>query len=138
MNSFILGPFLFCLASLAAEAAKECCDTKIVENAPNENLNGVFTLKSAGMKRAALCMDGCVYVRDGEEFCFIEKPIAESAEVECKVGILTESSETHVFNSGVASQHRFHSSNHKSTNRSRNNKSRTNNNENDNSKSNNT
>ena len=88
MKSFIILPFLFCLASLTAESAKECCETKIVENAPNENLNGVFTLKSAGRKRATICMDGCVYVRDGEEFCFIEKPLAESAQVECKVCIL--------------------------------------------------
>ena len=31
-------------------------------------------------------MDGCVYERDGLEYCFISKPVAESADVVCEDG----------------------------------------------------
>ena len=58
-------------------AADDCCPIKTVKDAPGEDskLNGVYFLKAKEeIKRDALCSDGCVYTRDNEEYCFIDKP----------------------------------------------------------------
>merc|ERR1712168_1043797 len=65
---------------------EECCATKVVENSPDPSLDGTYTLASNGEKREDICMDGCVYERDGLEYCFISKPVAESADVVCEDG----------------------------------------------------
>jgi hypothetical protein len=62
---------------------EECCSTKVVENSPDPSLDGTYTLASDGEKREDICIDGCVYERDGLEYCFISKPVAESADVVC-------------------------------------------------------
>merc|ERR1712168_80555 len=65
---------------------EECCATKVVENSPDPSLDGTYTLASDGEKREDICIDGCVYERDGLEYCFISKPVAESADVVCDDG----------------------------------------------------
>merc|ERR1712088_230756 len=65
---------------------EECCSTKVVENSPDPSLDGTYTLASDGEKREDICIDGCVYERDGLEYCFISKPVAESADVVCDGG----------------------------------------------------
>merc|ERR1719391_1739168 len=65
---------------------EECCATKVVENSPDASLDGTYTLASDGEKREDICIDGCVYERDGLEYCFISKPVAESADVVCDDG----------------------------------------------------
>merc|ERR1711970_1017544 len=65
---------------------EECCSTKVVENSPDASLDGTYTLASDGEEREDICIDGCVYERDGLEYCFISKPIAESADVVCDDG----------------------------------------------------
>merc|ERR1711990_1279122 len=65
---------------------EECCATKVVENSPDASLDGTYTLASDGEKREDICIDGCVYERDGLEYCFISKPVAEAADVVCDDG----------------------------------------------------
>merc|ERR1712168_905545 len=65
---------------------EECCATKVVENSPDPSLDGTYTLASDGEKREDICIDGCVYERDGLEYCFISKPVAEAADVVCDDG----------------------------------------------------
>jgi len=66
--------------------AAECCKTKTVTNAPaaQEYLNGEYTLKSPGKdKPHENCADGCVYTKDGEDYCFMDVPKDESADIAC-------------------------------------------------------
>merc|ERR1711990_1313187 len=65
---------------------EECCSTKVVKDSPDSSLDGTYTLASNGAKREDICIDGCVYERDGLEYCFISKPVAESADVVCDDG----------------------------------------------------
>merc|ERR1712130_417925 len=59
---------------------------KVVENSPDSSLDGTYNLASNGDKREDICIDGCVYERDGLEYCFISKPVDESADVVCDDG----------------------------------------------------
>merc|ERR1719167_1748325 len=60
---------------------------KVVKNARDSSLDGTYTLASEGAKREDDCVDGCVYKKDDREFCFIPKPVSESAsEVTCEDG----------------------------------------------------
>merc|ERR1711971_164225 len=63
---------------------EECCATKVVNNSPDSSLDGTYTLASNGEKEEEICMDGCAYAFKGEEYCFISKPVAESADVVCE------------------------------------------------------
>merc|ERR1712193_405301 len=65
---------------------EECCAVKVVENSPDSSLDGTYTLSDNGAKREEICIDGCVYERDGLEYCFISKPVDESADVQCDDG----------------------------------------------------
>ena len=70
--------------------ADDCCQTKTVRDAPASvsELNGVYTLKAdEGSKPDPSCMDGCVYLRNNEEYCFVQKSIEEGATVVCEVSI---------------------------------------------------
>merc|ERR1712179_435769 len=76
---------LFTLQALC-QTPPPCCQTKTVTNAPagNENLNGEYVLKeAAGDKPHENCADGCVYIKDDEEYCFMNVPIDQAAEIEC-------------------------------------------------------
>ena len=62
---------------------EECCSTKVVKFPTPNPLDGVYTLLvSEGAKREDICIDGCVYTREGLEYCFISS--AQSAKVECE------------------------------------------------------
>ena len=92
MRTSILVPgvFLLVAASWRPTRAEDCCQTKTVRDAPEEvsELNGVYTLKTKeDTKPDPSCMDGCVYLRDNEEYCFVEKPTEEGATVVCEVSI---------------------------------------------------
>merc|ERR1711971_183643 len=65
---------------------EKCCSTKVVNNSPDSSLDGTYTLASDGEKRQDICIDACVYTREGLEYCFISKPEAESADVVCDGG----------------------------------------------------
>ena len=71
-----------------SRAIEDCCLTKTVRDAPAEvsELNGVYTLKGKENSRPdPACMDGCVYLRDDEEYCFVAKTVEEGATVDCEV-----------------------------------------------------
>ena len=58
-------------------APDDCCPMKTVRDVLGEDskLNGVYTLKTKEhSKRDPKCVDQCVYMRDNEEYCFIDKP----------------------------------------------------------------
>ena len=58
-------------------APDECCPIKTVRDAAGEDskLNGVYVLKTMeATKRHPICTDGCVYIKDNEEYCFTDKP----------------------------------------------------------------
>ena len=58
-------------------APDDCCPVKTVRDAHGEDskLNGVYILKTKeDSKPDPLCIDGCVYMRDSEEYCFIDRP----------------------------------------------------------------
>ena len=58
-------------------APDDCCPMKTVRDAPGEDskLNGVYILKTKeDSKRNDKCLDSCIYTRDNQEYCFIDKP----------------------------------------------------------------
>ena len=70
-------------------AANDCCPMKTVRDALGEDskLNGVYTLKTKeDLKPDPICMDGCVYTKDNEEYCFIDKT-GTTGTVVCEVSI---------------------------------------------------
>ena len=82
--------FIICLVTLFPESQGqrgECCAVKVVNNSADISLDGTYTLTAhSNTKREDICIDGCVYQRDGLEYCFISKPVAESADVVCDNG----------------------------------------------------
>merc|ERR1711990_966261 len=94
MRTSILVPGVFLLVAAIwrptraqTQAQEGCCQTKTVRDAPAEvsELNGVYTLKAdEGSKPDPNCMDGCVYLRDNEEYCFVQKSTEEGATVVCE------------------------------------------------------
>ena len=82
------GVFLLSAAIWQQTRAPDCCPTKTVKDASEEDshLNGVYTLKAKmDSKPSPECVDGCVYMRDNQEYCFIEKPGATAV---CEVSTL--------------------------------------------------
>ena len=70
-------------------AADDCCPMKTVRDAQGEDskLNGVYTLKTkVDLKPDARCVDVCVYMKDNEEYCFIDKK-GPAGTVVCEVSI---------------------------------------------------
>ena len=68
-------------------APDDCCPIRTVRDALGEDskLNGVYTLKTKeASKPDPICLDGCIYTRDDEEYCFIDKP---GSTVVCEVSI---------------------------------------------------
>merc|ERR1712212_556107 len=84
-------PYSFLLLSLFTlqafcQTSSPCCQTKTVTNAPagSENLNGEYVLKEAADdKPHENCADGCVYMKDDEEYCFMNVTMDKAAEIEC-------------------------------------------------------
>ena len=79
------GVFLLFAGYLRPTKATECCPTKTVTDASGEDshLNGVYILKTMeDSKPDPKCLDGCVYMKNNLEYCFIEKP---GATVFCEV-----------------------------------------------------
>ena len=95
MRRSILVPGVFLLVAASwrpTRAQEDCCQTKTVRDAPAEvsELNGVYTLKAKeDSKPDPNCMDGCVYMRDNEEYCFVQKSTEEGATVVCEVSIFS-------------------------------------------------
>merc|ERR1719158_1973585 len=78
---------LFTIQALC-QTPSPCCEVKTVTNAPagNENLNGEYLLKdTADDKPHENCADGCVYTKDGEEYCFMNVPVDQAAEISCDI-----------------------------------------------------
>ena len=78
-------------ALLTQKRATDCCQTKIVRDAREQepcqdsHLNGVYTLKTKeDSKPDPICVDGCVYVKDNKEYCFKEQAGA-SPTISCEV-----------------------------------------------------
>ena len=73
--------------------AEECCPYKTVENSIIEKFNGFYTLLNDSQKREETCNDGCIYEREGFEYCFVTKPgellIRPLAYLVCEVGKTT-------------------------------------------------
>merc|ERR1719184_667990 len=91
MRTSILVPGVFLLFATSWRPTngqqEGCCQTKTVRDAPAavSDLNGVYTLKTKeDSKPDPNCMDGCVYMRDNEEYCFVSKPPSEGATVVCE------------------------------------------------------
>jgi hypothetical protein len=62
---------------------------KIV-NDSSAGLNGVYTLKVKGPKREEVCLDGCIYIKEGEpgnEYCFKRSTKVEYSNVACKANL---------------------------------------------------
>ena len=62
----------------------DCCPTKVVSGAPDPALDGEYLLREFGLKREEACVDGCVYERSGDQFCFMSMPEGEGADVVCQ------------------------------------------------------
>ena len=82
--------FLFSAFPTIHGQEQECCPFKTVENSIIEKFNGAYTLVNDSQKREATCNDGCIYERNGFEYCFVIKPgellIRPLAYVVCEVG----------------------------------------------------
>ena len=84
MGTSLLGCFLIA-TSWRQIKATDCCLTKTVRDAPEEDLNGVFTLKTKeDLKPDPICVDGCVYAKDNKEYCFKEQAGAAPT-ISCEV-----------------------------------------------------
>jgi len=62
-----------------------CCPTKVVAGGPDPSLAGRYALLQVTGRegrREEECMDGCVYAREGEEYCFVATP--EAYTVQCQ------------------------------------------------------
>ena len=90
--SIRLGFLALLLSALSTIHAQEqeCCPFKTVENSIIEKFNGAYTLVNDSQKREDACNDGCIYERNGFEYCFVIKPgellIRPLAYVVCQVG----------------------------------------------------
>ena len=82
--------FLFSLFAMAHGQEQECCPFKTLENSAIEKFNGGYTLVNDSKARGDVCNDGCIYSRNGFEYCFVVKPgellIRPLAYVVCEVG----------------------------------------------------
>ena len=82
--------FLFSAFPISHGQEQECCPFKTVENSIIEKFNGAYTLVNDSQKREDTCNDGCIYERNGFEYCFVIKPgellIRPLAYVVCEVG----------------------------------------------------
>ena len=99
MRTPVLVPGVFLLSATIfwqPIEAPDCCPIKTVTDALEEELNGVYTLKTKkDSKPDPKCIDDCVYMRGSEEYCFIEKP---GATVVCEVSTLSSTTlVTHFF-----------------------------------------
>ncbi|XP_023341897.1 uncharacterized protein LOC111711710 [Eurytemora carolleeae] len=78
----------FLLMNLVALAQPECCDVKNVTGSVDDVLDGVYYLNAVDdVKRMDICKDGCVYLKenvDDKLFCFMEVPIVEASDIDCK------------------------------------------------------
>jgi len=62
-----------------------CCPTKVVAGGPDPSLAGRYALLQVTGRegrREEECLDGCVYAREGEEYCFVATP--EAYTVQCQ------------------------------------------------------
>ena len=72
----------------------------VLNSAPDSGLNGVYTFKEEGETGEDICVDGCIFERDGEEYCFIEASGGETADVECQVWLLVHAITLFLYYSG--------------------------------------
>merc|ERR1719427_1928451 len=81
-------PLLLSLLSFQSAASQDYCQTKVVTGAPSgSGLDGTYELKEdEKTKPEEACLDGCVYTRGGEEYCFRSEPLATSPDVVCESG----------------------------------------------------
>lgn len=65
-----------------------CCPTKVVAGGPDPSLAGRYALLQVTGRegrREEECLDGCVYAREGEQYCFVATP--EAYTVQCQVNL---------------------------------------------------
>ena len=63
-----------------------CCSLKKVKNAPSQDLNGLYLLKSQIMVPSdPHCADGCIYMKDNDDYCFMNVNDG-GADIQCEVG----------------------------------------------------
>ena len=92
MRPLTLLALLCSASSLALSTPGDgCCPTLSVADSPADraDLNGVYRLatgQAGGPKRADVCMDGCVYVKDEDEFCFVKRSKGDDPNAACEVG----------------------------------------------------
>merc|ERR1712106_1168629 len=94
-SASLLGSLLLCAFAYQAlsqvTTSVPCCQTKNVVNAPagKEALNGNYVLKpssSSSTKPDPNCADGCIYTKGSDEYCFMNVPLNEAADVKCDAG----------------------------------------------------
>ena len=79
-------------ATISEEGGNYCCPFITVKvGGSNANLNGEYKLKvNTGSKPEDICIDGCIYTKEGspfiKEYCFIADSVA-GADVKCLVNI---------------------------------------------------
>ena len=60
-----------------------CCPKMTVVNSANPELNGEYLLQGEEEEKPEeICVDGCIYTKDGDEYCFI---LTNQGSVECQV-----------------------------------------------------
>ena len=69
---------------------EQCSPFKTVKNSIIDKFNGAYNLLNDSQKREETCNDGCIYERDGYEYCFVNRPgqllIRPLAHLVCEVG----------------------------------------------------
>merc|ERR1740129_1675457 len=63
----------------------DCCQTKVVKGAADSSLDGSYELARKEGSPVESCVDGCVYNKEGEEYCFKECSTGCNHKVDCPV-----------------------------------------------------
>ena len=77
-----LSRLLLLLPLTSTSLSPPCCPLLTVTGSL-PSLEGVYLLAGEEERREEVCLDGCTYVREGEEYCFIQAPREIVIKVDC-------------------------------------------------------
>merc|ERR1711915_153650 len=88
-SAFVLRFLLFGLVinqTISQNTPQQCCNVKMVKDAPAgmKELEGEYELKeTSNNKLHENCADNCVFTKEGEDYCFMDVPKKDAADITC-------------------------------------------------------
>merc|ERR1740129_14218 len=84
MNRLLaLAVVLALVSGISCAPDYDCCQTKVVKGAADSSLDGSYELARKEGSPVQSCVDGCVYNKEGEEYCFKECSTGCNHKVDC-------------------------------------------------------